>query len=141
MLQTMNKVYTMEQPSNVSEYWFLRYYRVLVIAENSKKTVSVDVYKKGFNHVTTSEKCLENKEYCILYSEIDKKDYFELFGKDLGNKIEKIIIVGIKAKDKTETVNVRYIVNGELTYNDIGKLFYKSWEIIGCNPPRGEELP
>ncbi|WFO75423.1 hypothetical protein J4526_00525 [Desulfurococcaceae archaeon MEX13E-LK6-19] len=131
----------MEQPSNVSEYWFLRYYRVLIIEENGKKTVSVDVYKKGFVHKITSEKCLENKEYCILYSEIDKKDYLKILGEDLANKIEKTIVVGVKAKNKTETVNVRYIINGELTYNDIERLFYKSWEIIGCNAPREEELP
>lgn len=138
---SQSRLIDVEHPSNVSEYWFLRYYRVLVVEEDGEKIVSVDVYKKGYDHEVVDENCLSSKEYCILYSEVDKNKYSSVFEKSIYDKIDKIVIVGVKARDRLETVNVRYVVKGDLTYNDIEQLFYASWRIIGCSAPRSEELP
>lgn len=132
----------MEKPGNVSEYWFLKYYRVLVIEEDDKKIVSVDVYRKNF--VATSKtvlKCIDGENYCIMYEELSEPEYRDVIPSSLRDKVKKVVVVGVKAKDKLETINVRYVVHGNLKYSDVEELFYASWKLIKCSSPREEELP
>lgn len=132
----------MEKPSNVNEYWFLKYYRVLVIEEDDKKIVSVDVYKKDFTVTSnTVLKCIDDKNYCIMYRELSMPEYRNVIPSSLRDKVKKVVVVGVKAKDKLETINVRYVVHGDLKYSDVEELFYTSWKLIKCSPPREEELP
>lgn len=120
---------------NVSEYWFLDYYRVLLIdLDNNKKFLSVDVYRRNWvfreNYV---EKCVADKKYCLLYKELKPDpDKYSL----TNGKVIKIIVTGIKAEEIYETINVRWVIEGNITYKDIEKIFYWSWKLIGCEGPR-----
>uniref|UniRef100_A0A7C4D7B9 Uncharacterized protein n=1 Tax=Staphylothermus marinus TaxID=2280 RepID=A0A7C4D7B9_STAMA len=123
----------MEKPSNVSEYWFNNYYRVIVVKlSNDKKFVSVDVYRDKWLFKDYEEICISNNEYCLLYSEVDPLKYNHLFDNIL---IDKIIVTGVKSNKVFETINIRWFITGEIDYNSILKIFQYSWEIIGCKPP------
>ncbi len=119
----MEKIYEV-----VSEYWFLQFYRVLKIKTDDKYFLSVDVYRPRYPFNPTSKTCVKDEEYCTLY--------YEYPVENIGIKgVEKIIVTGVKAKDKTETVNVRWILSIDPDYKLVEEIFYKSWEIIGCKPP------
>ena len=132
----------MEAPDNVSEYWFLEFYRVLVTRIDNENYVSVDVYREEWPWSLdgSTKICVKDEEYCLLYHVIDRDLVNKVFDK-LAENIVKVEAVGVKTGDKLETVNVRYIIRGELKYNDIEQLFYNSWKLIGCSPPSIEELP
>jgi len=118
---------------NISEYWFHDYWRVLIIELSNRTIVSVDVYRDGWFWNTDSMKCIDVENYCILYHKVSMDELSRVFG-ELSKYFISVEVVGIKAKDRLETVNVRYMVSGDkkLTYNDISELFYKSWILIGC---------
>jgi hypothetical protein len=121
---------------NVSEYWFLDHYRVLVVKTNDNKYfVSVDVYRRKwpFNDFD-DEICVSNNKYCIVYKEISELDKLN----DLDINVDKIIITGVKVGDHVETVNVRWVLEGELKYSVVEGIFYKSWKLIGCGGPRDD---
>jgi len=124
----------MTLPENVAEYWFANYYRVLVInLENGSKVLSVDVYRKAWLFGESEAQCIENNKYCLLYKVLEPKpETYEL----KRAVIEKIIVTGVKVGDIYETVNVRWFIRGELEAPEIEKIFYWSWEIIGCKGPR-----
>jgi len=126
-------VYSLEFLGNISEYWFHDYWRVLVIELSDRLIISVDVYRDTWLWNTDSIECIDDKNYCILYYKVSKDELNKVFG-ELSKYFIDAEIVGIKAKDRFETVNVRYKVSGDkkLTYNDISELFYKSWILIGC---------
>ncbi len=127
----MNSTNTYE---NVSEYWLLDHYRVLVVKTGKDKYfVSVDVYRRkwpfnGFD----DEICVSSNKYCIVYKEIS----------DLGKlddlDIDKAIVTGVKIGDRVETVNVRWVLKGALKYSVVESIFYESWKLIGCGGPRGD---
>ncbi len=117
--------------NKVSEYWFLNYYRVLAIdLGDDKYFLSVDVYRRKWLFKEYKIYCINGNNYCILYKS------FEEPSKINGVDVEKIIVTGIKAGDIYETVNVRWIIHGKLSYQVIEKIFYESWKIIGCTGPR-----
>ena len=118
---------------NISEYWFHDYWRVLIVELSDRSIVSVDVYRDGWFWNTDSIRCIDGENYCILYHKVSMDELSRVFG-ELSKYFISVEVVGIKAKDRFETVNVRYTVSGDkkLTYNDISELFYKSWVLIGC---------
>ena len=118
---------------NISEYWFHDYWRVLIVELSDRSIVSVDVYRDGWFWNTDSMKCIDDENYCVLYHKVSLDELSRVFG-ELSKYFISVEVVGIKAKDRLETVNVRYTVSGDkkLTYNDISELFYKSWVLIGC---------
>ena len=120
----------MEIPENISEYWFLDHYRAIKIEEDNKIILSVDVYRKKWPFEKADEsKCIDN--YCLIYKFLENKQLESLEGIE----VDKIIVTGIKAGDIYETINVRWILRGKLKFNDIEKIFYESWKIIGCGGP------
>lgn len=123
----------MDKPSNVTEYWFNNYYRVLVVDLGSgKKFVSIDVYRDKWLFNNYEQVCVLNNEYCLLYSEIEPGKYGCFFNNIV---INKILVSGFKSNNVFETTNVRWFITGELSYSDVLKLFHYSWEIIGCKAP------
>jgi len=123
----------MESMENISEYWFHEYWRVLLIGSGDHLIVSVDVYRTGWFWNTDSMECLSDGKYCLLYHNVSRDELDRVLG-ELSKYIVKAEIVGVKAGERFETVNVRYTVSRdrELTYNDISDLFYSSWKLIGC---------
>ncbi len=131
----------MPEASNVSEYWFYNYYRVLVIELDKEYVVEVDVYRKDwpFKDVDKIE-CLSNKKYCMLYKSISPEYIMSnnlLSDEVLVKSLNKVIIVGVKVGERSEVINVRYFINKDimLRYDYLESLFYSSWRIIGCKPP------
>jgi hypothetical protein len=119
---------------NVSEYWFLDHYRVLVVKTNDNKYfVSVDVYRRKwpFNDFD-DEICVSDNKYCIVYKEINTPDKLD------GLDIDRVIVTGIRVGDHVETVNVRWVLRGGLKYSVIEEIFYRSWNLIGCGGPRND---
>ncbi len=114
---------------NVSEYWFLDHYRIIVARlASGKYLLSVDVYRRNWVFEKYDQVCIKN--YCLLYAEIDPSKY------DLADKgVSKIIVTGLKYDGHKETINVRYIMDQQPTYPLIERLFYQSWRIIGCGQP------
>lgn len=133
-----------EQHPGVSEYWFLKYYRVLVIEEPSGlKVVSVDVYAPQAPRALgggSSTICIGDSRYCIVYTAVDRSILERVYG-GLAERIRSASIVSIKAGERVETVNVRYVIEGDIGYKEAESLFYGSWRIIGCRPPGENELP
>jgi hypothetical protein len=122
-----------EKPGNITEYWFLDYYRVLVVElGGDEKLVSVDVYRRGWLYEDYEYECVSNNRYCILYKDLEPIDKYSL----PTASIEKITVTGIKALDQYEIVNVRWFIRGKLVYRDVENIFYWSWELIGCKGPR-----
>ncbi|MET1159652.1 MAG: hypothetical protein ABWW65_01700, partial [Thermoprotei archaeon] len=64
--------------TSVSEYWFLDYYRVLVISENTHKVISVDVYRRKWIFEDYEEVCSHDNKYCLLYKIIKVPDNYKL---------------------------------------------------------------
>jgi len=131
-----------ERPENISEYWFHKYYRVLVIElDGSEKIVNVDVYRKGWIFDNYKETCLSNGKYCLLNYVIEDVERLKTLLGELCTKVKKIGIMGVKVGEKVETINVKYFVIGDLRYDEIKELFYKSWELIKSNLPQESSLP
>ncbi len=123
---------------NVSEYWFHNYYRVLVVKTGSSYLVSVDVYRKGWIWSIDDRECVCNGEYCLLYHRVSREELASIDGlEDVIDRVVEAFIVGVKARDRLETVNVRYRIEGSspLKYSDIEKIFYASWSLTKTNPP------
>lgn len=118
---------------NINEYWFHDYWRVLVIETSDRLIVSIDVYREGWFWNIDSRKCIDGENYCILYHKVSLEEIGKLLGK-LSEYIIDVEIIGIKAKDRFETIGVRYVIssNKNLTFQDLSELFYKSWILIGC---------
>ncbi|OYT40313.1 MAG: hypothetical protein B6U89_02510 [Desulfurococcales archaeon ex4484_58] len=125
----------MNEEEIVSEYWFHNYYRVLVVRLNKESyLLSVDVYRNEWMFNDYEERCVSGKKYCLLYKKLEENINIE--SSDL--EVREVMITGVKAGDIYETINVRWIVVGKLRCNDIEKIFYRSWEIIGCKGPRDQ---
>ncbi len=124
----------MSVEENVSEYWFLDHYRVLIVdLGNGKKFLSVDVYRRNWLFKDYTSKCVAGDKYCLLYKELAPDPNKHVLS---NGRVSKIIVTGIKADDIYETINVRWFIEGNISYNDIEKIFYWSWELIGCVGPR-----
>lgn len=124
----------MEELEVVSEYWFMDYYRVLVVNLNGiRKFVSVDVYRPGWPFSEHEELCISSAACCLLYKELGASEYASLFDRV---SVEKIVVTGVKTNGSLETINVRWFIRGEPTYSDIEKIFRCSWELIGCKSPK-----
>ncbi len=112
----------------LSEYWFLDYYRVLKIRSNGKYLLSIDVYRRGFPFEPSYRECVMDDKYCLLYHEYP----IDRVGID---GVERVVITGVKAGDRYETVNVRWVLSIDPGYDLIEEIFYRSWEVIGCRRP------
>lgn len=131
----------MERPRNVVEKWFHKYYRVLIVNIGDEKLVSVDVYVNKWPFNIDRKECVDGEKYCLLYKIIDDRDDIARFFGDLSSKIVRVEVTGVKARDRYETVNIRYVIRGELCDKEIEELFYKSWRLVGVGAPSVDELP
>jgi len=122
------------ESEKVSEYWFMDYYRVLVIStgESNEKVVSVDVYRRTWPYSDYSELCVASGRYCLLYKELVPREIAYRFSRF---EIKKIIVTGVRAGKISEVVNVRWLIEGQVSYSDLEELFYLSWKLIGCRGP------
>lgn len=124
----------MSVEERVSEYWFLDYYRVLVVdLGDGSRFISVDVYRRDWRFKDYDIECVGDGKYCLLYKTLKPDPSKYVLSRA---RIERIVVTGVKASDRYETVNVRWFVKGDLSYSDIEKIFYWSWELIGCQGPR-----
>lgn len=116
-------VIEMSEPglSKIEEYFFDNFYRVLVIPEDGKFIVSVDVYIAYWNHTNPREICIENT--CLLVKEISNIS----LGMDLS--VEKIVVIGVRVSGKDETINVKWVLNRKPGFQDIERLYKYSWLI------------
>ena len=106
----------------LEEYYFDNFYRVLVVRENEKYVVSVDVYYNEWKRIDQKEVCVENT--CLLVKEVDPNDVKALF-----QSVEKIFIIGVKVNDKLETVNVKWVFNSKPSREVMEKIYKYSWKI------------
>jgi hypothetical protein len=113
---------TGDEADYLEEYYFDNFYRVLVIRENEKYVVSVDVYYNGWKYINQKEVCVENT--CLLVKEIDPNDVKAVF-----QSVEKIFIIGVKVNDKLETVNVKWVSNSKPNREVIEEIYKYSWKI------------
>ncbi|MEM4718182.1 MAG: hypothetical protein QXE81_05430 [Desulfurococcaceae archaeon] len=105
--------------NKVEEYFFDNYYRVLVLPEDGKFIVSVDVYITQWNQSDQREICIENT--CLLVKEINN------FSPGIDQRVEKIIVIGVRVAGRDETINVKWILSGKPGFLDIEKLYKYSW--------------
>lgn len=107
----------------LEEYYFDDYYRVLVINEEGKYVVSVDVYYANWRYSEHRELCIE--EVCLLVKEITPSQV-----KANVDGVMKIMVIGTKVKDKHETINVKWIMNRKPSSNEILGIYRDSWNIV-----------
>ena len=107
----------------IEEHYLNDYYRVLVIRDNDKYIVSVDVYRAEWKYQDYFVNCIN--EVCLLFKEIENLD----ISIDL-NGVEKIIVIGSRVKDKYETINVKWILNHKPSQTEVEKIYQYSWKII-----------
>lgn len=109
--------------NKVEEHYFDEYYRVIVISEEGKYIVSVDVYRVGWSYKNYKEICIEN--ICLLLKELP----INLVGTTLRG-VEKVILVGTRVGDKYETINVKWIVDHKPSDVELQELYDFSWKLI-----------
>lgn len=106
----------------LEEYYFDDYYRVLVINEEGKYVVSVDVYYANWKYSEHRELCVE--EVCLLIKEIAPSQV-----KVNMDGVVKIIVIGTRVKGKHETINVKWIMNRKPSINEVSSIYRESWNI------------
>ncbi|MGC9121885.1 MAG: hypothetical protein ACP5HP_02985 [Thermogladius sp.] len=116
-------------PHSVREVYFSDYYRVLVVEEDDKVFVSVDVYKKGFDYPVTRTSCVK-EDFCLIYSTLDPA----LAGPDLKDVTLSLEVVGSKTPGGVETLNVRWVLRKPLGEDVLRKVFETSWLLIRAKP-------
>lgn len=107
----------------LEEYYFDEYYRVLVMGEENKYVVSVDVYYASWKYSEYRELCVG--EVCLLVKDILPSEV-----KVSISGVEKISVIGVKVKDKCETINVKWIMNRKPTNEEISSIYKDSWSIV-----------
>lgn len=115
----------------VKEYWFSKHYRVVVVKEKDNRVVvSVDTYRKGWFFQDYEEVCVNTGEACLMYKTIENPSVIVH-----GLRVIKIIVTGVKTRNTVETVNVRWICEGDVNEETAKRLFEASWRLINANKP------
>jgi hypothetical protein len=115
---------------NYSEYIFQEYYRVVKAGSDGKYLLSVDVYRGKYPFQPDEKICVKGESDCILYTHLKPDDSIP--------GVKDIIVTGVKTGDIMETINVRWILDHDPDYEEIEKIFYESWKIIGCKGPKDD---
>lgn len=112
--------------NRVKEFWFSKHYRVIVVKErDSRVFVSVDTYRKGWFFKDYDEVCVDTGEACLMYKTIENPDV-----NIEGLKVFRVVVTGVKTANSLETVNVRWVCEGEVDEERAKKLFEESWRLI-----------
>lgn len=106
----------------VKEIFIDNYYRVLVVREKTSYVVSVDVYYVGWRFHDYRETCVDN--VCILIAEAPVPSIN-------GLSIRRVLVVGVKAGGRVETINVKWFVDREPSEEELYSLYKYSWIIAG----------
>jgi len=134
LVKGLKKLSEAVKPENIVEFWFLNHYRVLAIATSKDYVVlSVDVYRKNWLFSDYESVCVAGEEYCLLYKILAPDTSKHVLSKGV---VEKIVVTGVKAGSVYETVNVRWFIRGSVELGEVEKIFYWSWELVGCMGPR-----
>lgn len=107
--------------ANVEEYYFDDYYRVVILRENGSYVVSVDVYSSDWIFKSFESICVEN--VCMLVKRL----------KDIPtevNGVSEIIIIGVRVKDKLETINVKWVMDHKPSREELERVYRSSWQLI-----------
>lgn len=115
--------------SGVRELHFSDYYRMLVVEEEDRLYISVDVYKKGFDYPVTKSVCVRD-DFCLLYSNQARVD----LEPELAGKVIELVIVGSKTPAGLETLNVRWVVKKPFSDEELRKVFDASWRLVKAKP-------
>ncbi|WP_440058923.1 hypothetical protein ACSU1N_03775 [Thermogladius sp. 4427co] len=118
-------------PEGVREVYFSNYYRVLLVEEEDRVFISVDVYKKGFDFSISKSMCVR-EDFCLLYSSLDPGSYKGL----LPENVLSIEVVGARTPAGLETLNVRWVVKKPVDNDLLKKIFEASWKIVGSQSPQ-----
>lgn len=109
-----------ELTGTLEEYYFDDYYRVLVMRDENKYVVSVDVYHAKWEYPDYEDLCIEN--VCLLVKEIVPRET-SIRG------VEKVIVIGVKVKDKYETIGVKWTIDHKPSSDEVYNIYRESWDI------------
>ncbi|MEM0001143.1 MAG: hypothetical protein QXH02_06915 [Desulfurococcaceae archaeon] len=106
----------------LEEYYFDDYYRVLVINEDGRYVVSVDVYYANWEYSEHRELCIE--EVCLLVKEIAPSQV-----KVSVDGVVKVLVIGTRVGGRYETINVKWIMVRKPSSSEISSIYMDSWNI------------
>ncbi|MCY0868903.1 MAG: hypothetical protein OWQ48_06760 [Desulfurococcus sp.] len=116
------------EPENVSEYYFSEHYRVLVVEENGEFTVSVDVYREGWDFTDYTSKCIG--DVCLLLKELTS-DSLRIVAEGIEGVV-KVAVIGVRVADKYETIGVKWVIDRKPGYAQVEAIYKASWKLVGC---------
>ncbi|MEM4490547.1 MAG: hypothetical protein QXK41_05245 [Desulfurococcaceae archaeon] len=108
--------------NGMEEYYFDNFYRVVLLRDDEKYVVSVDVYYAGWKYDDQRKICVENT--CLIIKEIDPSETSISL-----QDVERIFVIGVKVDNKFETINVKWILKSKPCREVIETIYKFSWKL------------